>query len=109
MHPSHETGVGVTGRVRLYVVQETIVNLGKTGRRTGERIVEASPNFIGDWFPDGTLADVFDIAKGVVQHLMSLNPESGPVAGVEGFACWNGGIGCHTVLIQAEFAPGNVL
>jgi hypothetical protein len=101
--------VGVTGRVRLYVVQETTVNLGKTGRSPGETIAEASPSFTGDWFPDGTLADVFDIVESVVQHLMSLNPESGPVAGVEGFACWNGGIGCHIVFIQAEFHPGNVL
>jgi hypothetical protein len=105
MHPSHETGMGIACGVRLYVIQETTVNLGKTGRRPGERIAEASPNFTGDWFPDGTLADVLDIVERVIQHLVSLNPESRPVVGVERFACWSGGIGCHTVFIQAEFDP----
>ena len=83
MHPAHESGVHIAGRVRQDVVHESAVNLRQIGGRVGHRIAKVSPNLSRDGLPDGTLANVLDIVQSIVEHLVSLHSECGPVVGIE--------------------------
>ena len=83
MHPAHESGMHIAGRVRQDVVHEAAVNLRKIGRRVGHRIAKVSPNLSRNGLPDRTLADVLDIVQSIVEHPVSLRSECGPVVRIE--------------------------
>ena len=102
MHPSHETRVCIAGGVWQDVLQESTMNLGEIGGRDGHGLAKMSPHLSRNGLPDGTLANVLDVVQGIVEHLVSLSPEGGPVGGVERFTCRRGGIGRHVLYLRAD-------
>lgn len=85
MNPAHETRMGIAGRVRQNVVQETLVDVGKIGTRMRNGFPEMPPHFSRNRLPYGTFFDVFNVIERIVEHPMRLLPKCRPIGRIQRF------------------------
>ncbi len=98
MHPAHETGMHITGRVGQDVAHEFVMNGGQVGGGLGKIAMEPGAHLIGDRLPDRPLANVLDIVERIFEHLVGLIAKGRPILGVERLAAGRNRIGFHVLL-----------
>ena len=99
MHPAHEAGMHIAGRIGHDEIGEFAIDIGEIGRRCAEALAKLRAHRIRDRLPDRALADGRDVVDHVVEHAMTLRAEFVPVLRIErlarsptGGAAWRGSV-----------------
>ena len=86
MHPSHEAGMNIAGRVGHDEIAEFAIDIGELGSLPRKGLAEPGANRVRDRLPDRALADRGDIVDHVIEHAMTLRANLVPVLRIERLA-----------------------
>ena len=90
MHPAHEAGMNVAGRIGQDEIGEIAVDIREIGRRSREFFAKLRANRIRNRLPDRPLANGRDVVDHVIEHAMTLGTDVVPVVRIERLARRNG-------------------
>ncbi len=86
MHPAHEAGMNVAGRIGRDEIAELAIDLAEFGRPARQFLAKPRPHVIGYRLPDRARADRCDMIDHVVEHAMALGADLVPVLRIERLA-----------------------
>ena len=87
VHPSHEAGMNVAGRIRRDEIGEFAIDLAEVRRLTRQRCAELPANRIRNRLPYRASAYPRDVIDHVIEHPMTLRAQILPISGIERLAC----------------------
>ncbi len=83
MHPSHEAGMDVAGRVGHDEIGKLAIDVGQFARRLRQRRAKLLANVRWNRLPHRTGADLGDVVDHVIEHAMTLRADGLPILRIE--------------------------
>src|SRR5262249_1141276 len=86
MHPAHETGMDIAGRVGRDEIRELPIDVVQLRWISRQVVAESSPDRVGNPLPDRPLAHAGDMIDHVIEHAVSERAALVPVPRIERLA-----------------------